>query len=221
MLFKVFRMNRHKDRYSKEECYAVLHRFVRWANWGGRVKVAASGLENLPADQNFIMYPNHQGLYDTLTMIEALDRPFSPIAKIEISHVFLLKTVMEMLDSEYMDRSDVRQSMSVILKAVERIKNGDNFVIFAEGTRSKLGNEMLPFKPGAFKAATLSHAAIVPVALIDCFVPFDRPSIRKVTVQVHFLEPILYEEYKDLKTPEIAALVQERIREKIAAETAV
>lgn len=36
-----------------------------------------------------------------------------------------------------------------------------------------------------------------------------------VTTQVHYLKPIEYEEYKGMKTKDIAALVKERIEEKI------
>ena len=220
MLFKVLRMSRHRDIYSKEERYAALHRMVRWANRGGRVTVKADGLDKLPADDGFIMYPNHQGMFDVLTLLEALDRPFSPIAKIETEHVPLLRPVLLMLDTEFMDRSDVRQSLGVITSVANRARRGENFVIFAEGTRSKKENEMLPFKPGAFKAATLSHAPIVPVAFIDCFIPFDRKHIKKVTVQAHILDPILYDEYCGMNTREIAELVQACIAAKIAEVTA-
>ena len=219
MLFKVYRMSRHRDIYSKEDCYAALHRMVRWANWGGRVTVKADGLDKLPAEDGFIMYPNHQGMYDTLTLIEALDRPFSPIAKIETEHVPLLRPVLLMLDTEFMDRADVRQSLGVITSVANRARKGENFVIFPEGTRSKKENEMLPFKPGAFQAATLSHAPIVPVAFVDCFIPFDRKTLKKVTVQAHILDPIPYEEYKDMNTQQIASLVHGRIEAKIAEVT--
>ena len=56
---------------------------------------------------------------------------------------------------------------------------------------------------------------IVPVALIDSFKPFDTKTISQVDVQVHFLKPMLYEEYKDMKTVEIAAEVKRRIEEVI------
>ena len=46
--------------------------------------------------------------------------------------------------------------------------------------------------------------------------PFDTNSIKPVNVQVHFLKPIPYEEYKDMKTTEIAAEVKRRIEETIA-----
>ena len=88
-------------------------------------------------------------------------------------------------------------------------------MIFAEGTRSKNGNKVGDFKGGSFKSATKAKCPIIPVALIDSFKPFDTKSIDPVTVQVHFLEPILYEEYKDMKTTEIASVVKERIQETI------
>ncbi len=216
MLFELFRLSSKKRKYPKELRYACVHRFVRWANKGGRVTVAADGLEKLPEQDGFIMYPNHQGMFDVLTLLQALERPISPVSKIEVQHVALLDRVFMLLDTEFMDRGDVRQSLGVITTVANRAKRGDNFVIFPEGTRSRNGNEMLPFKAGAFKAATLSHAPIVPVALIDCFIPFDRKTLKKVTVQAHILDPIYYEEYHDLNTREIADLVQKRIAEKIA-----
>ena len=95
------------------------------------------------------------------------------------------------------------------------MKKGRNYLIFAEGTRSKNGNKIGTFKGGSFKAATKAKCPIVPVALIDSFKPFDTNTIRPVTVQVHFMEPILYEDYKNMKTTEVAALVQERIQKRI------
>lgn len=219
MLWKVIHMSHHRDRFSKAERYGILHYLVRWANWGGRVRVKAFGLENIPKTGQFVMTPNHQGLFDTLTMLQVIDRPFSVVVKKELEHVYLLRNALQLLDSEYMDRNDIRQSMTVIQSMAARITAGENFVIYPEGTRSRRGNEMLPFKPGAFKAAVMSKASIIPVALVDCFIPFDEQSIRPVTVQAHFLSPITYEEYKDMKTTQLAVLVQDRIRKKITEVT--
>ena len=95
------------------------------------------------------------------------------------------------------------------------VKKGRNYLIFAEGTRSKNGNEVQDFKGGSFKAATKAKCPIVPVALIHSFKPFDTNTISPVTVQVHFLEPLLYEDYKDMKTSEIAQIVKNRIKKVI------
>ena len=114
-----------------------------------------------------------------------------------------------------LDREDVRQAMTIIANVSEEVKKGRNYVIFAEGTRSKNGNEIQDFKGGSFKAATKAKCPIVPVALIDSFKPFDTNTVSPVTVQVHFLEPVNYDEYKDMKTKEIAMLVHNRIQKVI------
>ena len=94
----------------------------------------------------------------------------------------------------------------------KEIEAGMNYVIYPEGTRSKQGNKIGEFKGGTFKIALKSHCPIVPVAMIDCYQVFDNNTIKPVKAQIHYLKPIEYDEYKDLKTPEIAALVQSRIQ---------
>ena len=118
------------------------------------------------------------------------------------------------------DREDIRQSMGVINQVAQDVKNGKNFLIFAEGSRSKQGNRPQEFKGGSFKSACKAKCPIVPVALMNAFIPFDRNTIEKVTVNVIYLDPIPYEEYKDWKTVEIAAEVKRRIEEAILAHSA-
>ena len=164
-----------------------------------------------------MFFPNHQGLYDVLAIIEACDSTFGVVAKKEVANVPLLKQVFACTKSYMMDREDIRQSMQVIMSVANDVKNGKNFLIFPEGTRSKNGNIIGEFKGGSFKAATRAKCPIVPVALIDSFKPFDTNTIRPVTVQVHFLEPLYYEDYKDMKTTDIAELVSTRIQAAINA----
>ena len=90
-------------------------------------------------------------------------------------------------------------------------------MIFPEGTRSKNGNHPGPFKGGSFKTATKTKCPIVPVALIDSFKAFDIGSTERITVQVHILPPMYYEEYKDMHTTELAEEVKRRI-EKVIEE---
>ena len=71
------------------------------------------------------------------------------------------------------------------------------------------------FKAGSFKIALKTKAPIVPVALIDSYKVFNSFCLGPVTTQVHYLKPILYDEYGGLKTHEIADLVKVRIQEKL------
>lgn len=162
-----------------------------------------------------MFFPNHQGLYDVLSLVDVCPKPFSVVAKKEVENVPFLKQVFKCMKAYMMDRNDIRQSLQVIVNVTNEVKNGRNYLIFPEGTRSKMGNEMLEFKGGSFKAATKAKCPIVPVALIDSFKPFDTNSIAPVTVQVHFLKPLYYDDYKDMKTNDIAELVRSQIQKTI------
>ena len=205
----------HPEKYTDEEQYALLKYITLRANRGGNVKIAAYGVENIPEENGFMFFPNHQGLYDVLAIIEACPKPFAVVAKKEIANIQFLKQVFACMKAYMLDREDVRQAMQVIIHVTEEVKKGRNYLIFAEGTRSKNGNHPGECKGGSFKSATKAKCPIVPVALIDSFKPFDTNTISPVTVQVHFLKPMYYEEYKDMKTTEIAAEVNRRIEEVI------
>ena len=202
----------HVDKYTEEEHYRMLQFITHRANKGGNVTIDAHGLENIPEENGFMFFPNHQGLYDVLAIMEACPRPFSVVAKKEVANVPFLKQVFACMKAYMIDREDVRQSLQVIINVSNDVKAGKNFLIFPEGTRSKKGNQVQEFKGGSFKAATRAKCPIVPVALVNCFVPFDSKTTEQVDVQVHFLKPLLYDEYKDMKTTEIAAIVKERIQ---------
>lgn len=205
----------HVDKYSEEKRFAMLRFITTRANKGGNVTIEVYGQENIPEKDDFIFFPNHQGLYDVLAVVEACPRPFSVVAKMEISNIQFLKQVFACMKAYMIDRDDVRQAMQVIINVANEVKQGRNYLIFAEGTRSKNGNEVQTFKGGSFKAAVKAKCPIVPVALVNAFMPFDTNTVKPVTVQVHFLEPLLYEEYKDMKTTEIAKQVKDRIQQAI------
>ena len=203
------------DKYTEEDTYAFLQWIDLHANKGGRVHIDVHGKDNIPDKDGFMFFPNHQGLYDVLAIIEASPRPFSVVAKKEIADIPFLKQIFACMKAFMLDREDVKQAMQVIINVTKEVKKGRNYLIFAEGTRSKNGNRIGSFKGGSFKAATKAQCPIVPVALIDSFKPFDTNTIKPVTVQVHFLKPLLYEDYKDMKTTEIAALVEKQIQSTI------
>lgn len=205
-----------RKNYDREKAYAFVKKVTKAANRAGRVTIESHGLENIPKENGFIFFPNHQGLFDVLVFLESCPVPFSFVIKKEASKVILLKQVIAALRSISIDREDIRQSMQVINQVAEEVKNGRNFLIFAEGTRSKMGNRLLPFKGGTFKSAVKAKCPIVPCALIDSFKPFDEKSIAPVTVKLIYLPPIPYEEYGSMKTPEIAEMVKQRIEAAIA-----
>lgn len=209
-LFKIWKCGK-SDKVSLEEAYACVKKVTIAANKAGRVKIESYGLENIPQKNGFVFFPNHQGLYDVLAFLESCPVPFAFVMKSEVRNVILLKQVADALGSLAIDREDIRQSMKVIQQMAEEVKQGKNFLIFPEGTRSKKGNKLIDFKGGSFKSAVKAQCPIVPCALIDAFKPFDEKSIKPVTVKIIYLPPLYYSEYKGMKTVEIAAEVKRRI----------
>lgn len=199
-----------------EEAYAVVKKVTKAANRAGKVKIESFGLENIPRENGFIFFPNHQGLYDVLAFLESCPVPFAFVIKKEARNIILLKQVVDALGSIAIDREDIKQSMKVIQQVSEEVKDGRNFLIFAEGTRSREGNKLLDFKGGSFKSAVKAKCPIVPCALIDAFKPFDEKSVSSLTVKIVYLPPLYFEDYKDMKTVEIAAEVKSRIEKAMA-----
>lgn len=212
---KICSFCRESDTHTEEQRYEFLSRMIRKINHSGRVTVKSRGAENLPQKDGFILFPNHQGLFDSLALFETCPRPFGIVIKKEASNWVLVKQVIQAIKGIVIDREDIKSSLEVIRQVTEEVKKGRNFVIFPEGTRSREGNTLLPFKGGTFKSAVNARCPIVPVALIDCYKPFDIVSIRKETVQVHYLDPIYPEEYAGMKTKDIAQMVHDRIQERI------
>lgn len=205
------------DKISEEKKYKLIRLIGNRGCKCGNVNVHGYGLENLPEESGYILFPNHQGLFDVMGLVHLNPTPFSVVIKKEAYNVFMLRQLVQTMGGLFMDREDPREGLKVINEVAEQVKAGRNFLIFPEGTRSKNGNKMGEFKSGSFKAATKAKCPIVPVAIIDCYLPFDTNSIRKVDVQLHVLPPIPYEEYKGMKTAEIADMVKARI-EKVITE---
>ena len=215
MWIKLYYRAAHADKFTDEQHNEFFKFIIKRANKSGNVKVNYYGQENIPTENGFMFFPNHQGMYDALAILYGCKNPLSLVYKIELKDIPFIKQIAKCMKAFFIDRDDVRQSMKVIINVSNEVEKGRNYIIFPEGTRSKEGNKLGEFKGGSFKAATKAKCPIVPVALIDCFRPFDSHSIKRTDVQVHYLKPMYYEEYKDMKTTEIAEEVKRRIQNTI------
>ena len=210
------------DKYSEQEKWDHIQYILSCAVKGGNVDLQVHGLENIPAPGSggFLMYGNHQGLFDVIAIAATCNTPLGAVLKKELTNVPLLKQIRLCTKSFAMDREDVRQSLEVIRSVTEEVKGGRNYLIFPEGTRSKNGNVMGEFHGGSFRCALKAKCPIIPIAFVDSFKVLDQKGSKPVAVQIHYLDPIPFEEYKDLKTVELAALVKSRIQEVIDRATA-
>lgn len=213
--FKLCNYANHTDKYSREEMYAHIRFVLQRAIDGGNINLKVTGLENMPKEEGYMLYANHQGMFDVLAIAATVPHPIGAVLKKELWDVPFLHQISLCTNSFAMDREDVRQSLTVIQNVTEEVKKGKNYLIFPEGTRSKLGNTMLDFHGGSFRCATKSKCPIVPIAMVDSFKVLDQKGSAPVDVQLHYLDPIPYEEYEGMKPAEVADLVKSRIQAKI------
>ena len=177
----------------------------------------AKGLEKLDQVEHGVIYANHQSNIDIVAMLKAIKKPHGYVAKKELDNIFLLSDSMRLIQCQFMDRTDVRQSVRVISAAAKSVKEGHLMVIFPEGTRTrKEDRRMNEFKAGAFKPATSSKSYVIPVMLNGTYRVLDK-NIRKKQyyVDIKIFKPISYEEYKDLSTNDLSVHVQELISQEL------
>ena len=92
------------------------------------------------------------------------------------------------------------------MTAMKYIKNGENILIYPEGTRNKGNEPMLPFKGGFAAVAIKTKTPIVPI------VQSRKPSLFR-KVHVIYGKPIEFTEYYGKKlTEENIAECEEKIR---------
>lgn len=215
-LWMVGHIERNSYQYSEQERYDFARRMIAIMKHNGRIKTDAYGIEHLPVDGGYIMYANHQGKYDSLGIISVHDAPCTVMMDAKRSQMILANQFITLLNGCRLDKSNMKSQVNSILHVIDEVKDGRKYIIFPEGGYSNNQNKVQDFLPGAFKCAVKSQSPIVPVALIDSYKPFGVNSLKKVTTQVHFLEPIYYDTYKDMTTQEISRMVRHRIMEAIS-----
>lgn len=211
MWWKLCHYAKHTDEYPELEKWQHIQKILQIAVESGNIDLKVYGKDNIPEENGFLVYANHQGMFDVLALAATCDNPLAAVLKKELVEIPFLKQIIKCTNSFAMDRNDLRQSMTVISNVIKEVKKGRNYLIFPEGTRSKEGNKMLEFHSGSFKCATKTKCPIVPVAFVDSFKVLDQKGCKPITVQIHYLDPIYYEEYQGMNTVELAAMVHKRI----------
>lgn len=213
-IFRAEHMIRHIDQYSFTQRYAFDMKVIRVIQVTGGIKTHVFGEENLPREGGYVMFANHQGKYDALGIMYSHKSPCSVVMDEKKSHMVVVKQYLDLVDGKRLEKDNVRQAMKIIYEVADEVKQGKRYLIFPAGGYEKNNkNRVEPFKAGSFKAAMGAKAPIVPVAIIDSYKAFETNAIGRVNTQVHFLKPLLYEEYKNLKAVQIAKIVEQRIED--------
>ena len=210
-LIKAAYIKHHDDRYTEADRYRIARRAVSIMQHNGFIHTDIYGKENLPGEGGYVMYANHQGKYDALGIISGHEKPCTVLIDDKRSHQIITSQFVDLLKGTRLDKTNMKAQLQTILNIVNEVKNGRRYIIFPEGGYDHNRNEVHEFLPGAFKCAIKSKSPIIPVALIDSYKPFELNSLKPVKTQVHFLEPLFYDDYKEMTSKEIADLIREKI----------
>lgn len=215
--FKLCHYGKYTEKYPEQEKWDHIKFIMGRALASANVDLKVTGLENIPAagSGGFMMYANHQGLFDVVAIAGTCPTPLGIAYKKELANVPVLKQIFQCTKSFALDREDVRQSLTVIQAITREVEEGRNYIIFPEGTRSRKGNVMGDFHGGSFRCAVKAKCPIIPIAFVDSFKVLDQKGSKRISAQIHYLKPIAYEEYQGMKAAEVAALVKARIQQAI------
>lgn len=160
------------------------------------VKRTVIGEENVPKDKAVLYVGNHRSIFDIVIAYPRVPRPTGFIAKKEILRVPLLNIWMIYMDCLFLDRSDIRKGMEMILTAIDKVKNGISIFIYPEGTRNKTELPLGEFKKGSFKIAQKTDCPIVPVVINRSDEIFEKhlPFIKSTHVTIEYCKPIIMSE---------------------------
>jgi 1-acyl-sn-glycerol-3-phosphate acyltransferase len=148
---------------SVELMYQYVMSALRVANWLAGIHVRVEGVENIPPGA-CVFVSNHASNADP-AIVPAIPRRIALLAKKEIFRIPIFSIAMRQGGLVSVDRSNKEAAAASVDTAIERLKGGLSFFVFAEGTRSPDGR-LRPFKKGPFVMAIRAGVPIVPVSLV-------------------------------------------------------
>lgn len=214
-LCKLKKMIKHLDNYDDEFRYNYCRSIIQKINKKARITVNSFGAENIPQENGYVMYSNHQGKYDALAILTAHEKPCRVVIKKNRGKAILMRQFLEVLGAKKISMDNLKDTVKKFNEVEQELMEKKNYLIFPEGIFYDNKNSLLEFHTGCMRFLKNVKCPIVPVTIYDTYKVFNVNSVKKVSCEVHFLTPIYYEEYKDLSKQEIAELIKSRIQAKL------
>lgn len=201
--------DKFNEKYGRKTRF-IMDEYLKFMCFLFRIKIICSGKELIPDDSRFLIVSNHVSNFDPIVSNAIFKgKEISWVAKKSLFKVPIAKAFMYKCNFLCMDREDIRQSLRVINKAAEYIKNDIVSIgIYPEGTRNKTDELMLPFKPGALKIAQKARVPIVVMTVANTEKVVKRFPLRSTKVYIDVIKIYSAEEVAERKTNDISEEVE-------------
>jgi 1-acyl-sn-glycerol-3-phosphate acyltransferase len=160
----------------------------------------------------YVVVSNHESFADIL-LISHLPWEMKWLSKVEILRIPILGWDMVLAGDIPVERGTRKSALKAMRRCQEVLADKVSVIIFPEGTRSA-GDDMLPFKDGAFRLAVDAGVPILPLAVRGTRNALPKHGWRfgRSDAEVRVLEPV---ETTGLSARDIPAL-RDRVRAAIA-----
>jgi 1-acyl-sn-glycerol-3-phosphate acyltransferase len=122
------------------------------------------GIEHLRGTAQVVFAVNHASYVDAGIVLAALPAEFRFVAKAGLTALPLIGTVIRRVGHLTVDRVDPAQGAAAAARTTATLRAGTSLVFFPEGTFFRSPG-LLPFRPGAFKAAAEAGCPIIPIGM--------------------------------------------------------
>jgi 1-acyl-sn-glycerol-3-phosphate acyltransferase len=119
---------------------------------------------SLDTTRNYIFMANHVSNVDPPVCFLLISQDLKVIFKKELLGLPILATALKMARCIPVDRRNREAARLAIEQAAKQLQQGDSFLIFPEGTRSRDGS-LGPFKSGGFVMSILSGVPVIPMTV--------------------------------------------------------
>jgi 1-acyl-sn-glycerol-3-phosphate acyltransferase len=155
------------------------------------IQTRVIGREHLEPSQAVVFCCNHQSNIDPPILFQVLHPRLHILFKRELTRLPLLGRTFQIGGFVPIDRHSREHSMAAIEQAAASLRQGNSFLTFPEGTRSRTG-ELLPFKRGPFLMALKAQVPVVPVAISGGTASMRKgsPIVRPTVVTVRIGTPV-------------------------------
>ena len=113
--------------------------------------------------QGILYVANHVSWFDIICLGSILNARF--IAKKEVASMGIFGFLSTLSNTVYIDNENKKRVVEYNKFINEKLKNGENFIIFPEGTTSD-GNRVLEFKSSAFSSVENQDFTIQPIVIV-------------------------------------------------------